>query len=156
MSLMILLAAALTGCGGDKDTADTGDTAASGPGTLLLTFAMDSDYIDSMDEPPLGTFYGSIFYGDEVDSLGPIDGAEALEDVTVEDIDLSDGGPTGVLYTTGELPLTEVVILGFLDSDANTDGGPDGGDPVTLPSDNDFDVAPGETTVEVYFGLLNP
>jgi hypothetical protein len=65
-----------------------------------------------------------------------------------------------VLFTTGALPVGEVTILGFIDSDGNADPdapSPDAKDPVTLPSDNEFDVIGGqETTVEVYFGLINP
>jgi len=157
----LLLPLALLACVGDKDgdTADAADDTAPQPGTLALTFAMNDDYIDSLDdgEEALGDFTGSIFYGDEVDALGPIDGAVVLESVFVAGVDLRpDGGPTGVLYTTGELPGGEVVILGYLDTDVSGGDGPDGGDPVTLPSDNDFDVDAGETTVEVYFGLLNP
>jgi len=142
-------------------SAEKVETAApvAGDGTLALTFGIDSDYLAAMEEPAVGTFYGSFWLGSEVTSLGPDDGAMDLGGIEVA-LDLTDGGPTAVLFTSGPLPAEEIVVLGFLDSDANTDPGapgPDAKDPVTLPNDNDFDVVAGqETTVEVFFGLLNP
>jgi hypothetical protein len=113
-----------------------------------------------MDEPAIGPFWGSIWRATEVSGIGPEEGAVDLGDVYVEEIDLTGAIPTAVLFTTDELPAEEVVVLGFLDSDGNADPGspdPDSKDPVTLPNDNDFDVIGGETTtVEVYFGFLNP
>ena len=142
--------------GGGNDT--SADTTAT-EGTLALTFAIDTDYQAAMDEPAVGTFYGAYWLGEEVTSLGPDDGAVSLGSIEVE-VDLTDANPTAVLTTSPALPATEIVILGFLDSDANADAddpGPDDRDPVTLPNDNDFDVVGGaETTVEVFFGLLNP
>ena len=52
-----------------------------------------------------------------------------------------------------------MVILGFLDSDANANPdspGPDQRDPVTLPGKNRTDLVAGSTDVTVFFGLLNP
>jgi hypothetical protein len=114
-----------------------------------------------MDEAPNGTFYGSFWRGDEVSGVGPDEGAVDLGGVQIDDLSLAlDGSSTAVVFTSGPLPTGEVVLLGFLDSDANTDPanpGPDAKDPVTLPSDNDFDVIDGEVTeVRVFFGLLNP
>ena len=159
------LLALLIACSGspDKDSATpTGTTPpTSGEGTLALTFRMDADQMTNMQEPAIGTFYGSFWRGSEVSSLGPDDGAEDLGGIEVTGIDLTvGGGPTGVLFVSGPLPAEEVVVLGFLDTDGNADPndlGPDSKDPVTLPNDNDFDVVgDAETTVEVYFGLLNP
>ena len=100
-------------------------------------------------------------WGDEVSSIGPEEGAEALADLYVENVILpTDGSPTEVLLQLEDLPVTEVVVLGFLDSDGNADPAdpsPDSKDPVTLPSDNDFDVIGGEQTeVSIFFGFLNP
>ena len=62
------------------------------------------------------------------------------------------------MITISDLPVTEVVVLGFLDSDGNADPAnpnPDAKDPVTLPSDNDFDVVEDEdTTARIYFGIF--
>ena len=153
----------LLACGGDTadDSTTSGTTpSTSGFGTLALTFRIDSGQISNMDEPPIGTFYGSFWRGSEVTSLGPEDGAVDLGGIEVADIDLTSGEATAVLFTSGPLPAEEIIVLGFLDSDANAIAGspdPDDKDPVTLPNDNDFDVVGDtETTVEVYFGLLNP
>ena len=137
----------------------TPDTSPPPPGTLALTFGIDSDYLAMMQEPAAGTFYGTFWRGDEVMGFGPIAGAEELSDFQVI-LDLQDGGPSEVLFESPELPAIEVVVLGFLDSDANStseDREPDAKDPVTLPGDNDFDVLSGQRTeVQVFFGLLNP
>jgi hypothetical protein len=150
-SFAALLAAA--GCSGAADEPP-------GPGALAISFAMEPDWIPSMDEEPVGVFHGAVFLADDVGPLGPKDGAPSLEGIDV-DVDLRpDGGPTGVLHVTAELEPGDVAVLGFLDSDGNADPAdlaPDEGDPVTLPGDNTFAVAAdAETPVEVFFGLLNP
>ena len=159
---MPVVIALLIACGGGDKAAATGTPlpATSGEGTLALTFRIDADQMSLMDEDPVGVFYGSFWRGSEVSSLGPDDGAEDLGGIEVN-VDLRpDGGPTGVLFTSGPLPAEEIVVLGFLDTDGNADPAapePDAKDPVTLPNDNDFDVVgDAETTVEVFFGLLNP
>jgi hypothetical protein len=149
----------MLGCG-DKDTAATDSGGGSATeGTLALTFRIDSDYQAQMDEAATGTFYGAYWLADEVTSLGPEEGAVSLGSIEVS-LDLTADNPSTVLLTSPALPAVEVVILGFLDSDANadpSDPSPDTKDPVTLPTQNDFDVVGGEeTTVEVFFGFLNP
>jgi hypothetical protein len=142
------------GCGGDD--AAQGEP---GEGTLAVSFSIDADWQAAMEEPALGTFHGGIFLTDEVTALGPEEGAEPLELVTVL-VDLTGGSPTPVLYTTGALSEGWVDVLGFLDSDGNVVPGtdePDAKDPVTLPADNEFQVvADAETPAQVHFGLLNP
>jgi len=157
-----VIALALFACTGTDPAPDTGaaiDTAV-GEGTLALSFAIHPDWHDAMDEPAVGTFYGSFWRGDEVTGVGPDDGAEDLGGIVVEGIDLTSGEPTDVLFVSEALPAIEVVVLGFLDSDENADPNdpdPDDKDPVTLPSDNDFDlVADTELQAEVYFAFLNP
>jgi hypothetical protein len=158
---MLLLLLACTG--GDKDSApaDTSDSATTsgGPGTLALTFRMDDDYIPTMEkagEEPVGTFEGSIYAEADANELGPVDGAVALVDFSVELNLLPDGGPTDVLYTTDPLDPQIVWVLGCLNSDANEKCG-DPGDPITRPTENKFQVvADTETTVEVYMGMLRP
>jgi hypothetical protein len=160
----------LIGCNAHKDNEDTSlqedtskieDTEGSGMGTLSFQFAMDTDYMDAMDEPAEGNFYGAIYLAEDVGSIGPVDGAESLASLDVENIILpTDGSSTEILITIPDLPATEIFALGFLDSDGNADPEnplPDGKDPVTLPSDNDFDVIEDEDTpVRVYFAFLNP
>ena len=129
-------------------------------GGLALRFAIDEDYAALMDEPPAGVFYGSFWHSEDVDSLGPIEGAVAINVMEIE-MDLPmDGSATEVLWTEEDLPVGEVYMLGFLDSDGNSDPentGPDSKDPVTLPTESDFDVIGGETTeVTVMMSMLYP
>lgn len=142
------------------ETGETGDTGPAGEGQVAVTFAMDPDYIDVMDEVPVGRFWGTIWRGEDVTGVGPNDGAEGLEDIYIESLDVTGGRtPTAVLHTSGALPAGEICVLGFLDSDNNSDesASPDEGDPVTLPGDNRFTVVADETTtIEVFFGFLNP
>lgn len=153
---MLLLLLACTSAP-DDSVVDTGPPE---PGTLSLRFGIDSDHLERMQEEPVGAFYGSFWRGDQVDGAGPFDDAESLGDVYVEQVDFRDGVVTEVLFVSAELPAIEVVVLGFMDSDANSteeSRRPDDKDPVTLPADNDFDVVSGQdTVVEVFFGLLNP
>ena len=155
----------LLACLGGKDDPATGDssrvdTGPPEPGQLALRFELDADLLEDMQDEPAGDFFGSVWDGDDVDNLGPAEGAESFFGCDTPGLDLSDG-PTDVLFTTEELPGDhEVVILGFVDTDDNAvvgDEDPDDDDPVTLPHQNRFTVVPGETTeVTVYFGLLNP
>ena len=157
----------LVGCTENKtdDTSvytDSGVVAnGSGMGTLSFQFAMDTDYMDAMDEPAEGNFYGSLYLAEDVTGTGPVEGAVSLASVNVENVILpTDGSSTEIMITISDLPVTEVVVLGFLDSDGNADPAnpnPDAKDPVTLPSDNDFDVVEDEdTTARIYFAFLNP
>ena len=150
--------------GADTATADdTGTTApvacadATATGTLAVSFSMEADYIPSMDEPPVGIFYGAFYSAADVTNTGPVAGAEPWAQLIVPGVDLTDpvGGPTDALATTDAIPACEVVLLGFLDSDDNDI---DAGDPVTFP------VAPNTVTVAAdmtspftaFFGLTNP
>ena len=165
--LVLLLALGCANKSGDVGTDDTGaavetgDSGPAGEGVVALTFAMDADYIDAMDEAPVGRFWGTIWNGDDVTNIGPNDGAVGIGDIYIETLDLTPSGePTGVLFTSDVLPAGEICVLGFMDSDVNADADapdPDKRDPVTLPSDNRFDVVADETTtIQVYFGFLNP
>lgn len=151
MPPLLLLLAACTG----TDSADSAHDSESTPGTLALAFQMEEDLIVSMDVPPIGTFYGSIYAEDDASAIGPNDGAASLEDLSVE-VDLTDaGGPTGTLYTSGPLVFDVVWVLGCLDVDANGCG--DEGDPITVPNDNKVAVpAAAETPVTVAMNMLRP
>ena len=157
---MMLLA--LLACVGGKDTPVDSSVTDTGPfpeGQLALRFDIDADYRDAMDEPALGHFRGSFWRSDEVEAIGPIEGAEDLGSISVNNIDLT-GDATAVLFTSEPLPPIEVTVLGFLDSDGNMDPDnpdPDKKDPVTLPNENAFHVVSGETVeVTVWFGFLSP
>lgn len=168
---MTLLIPLLLACMGEKTTVD--DTAPpddsgedsgtddpcfrvdGGAGTLALTFEMDADYIEVMSEPPVGTFYGSVFACEDASAVGPNDDATALLDIEIGGLDLSsEGGPVDPGFTTDAVSAEYVWVLGCLDSDGN---GCDKGDPVTVPSANRVVVVPDQSTaMNVYFGILNP
>lgn len=152
MTALLLLLAACTGRDSADDSAPVLDTS---PGSLALAFQMEEDLIVSMDAPPVGTFYGSIYAEDDATAIGPNDGAASMEDFSV-DMDLSDGGgPTAALYTTGPLDSDVVWVLGCLDVDANGCG--DEGDPITVPNDDKVAVpAAAETPVTVAMNMLRP
>ncbi len=162
---LILLPACAAPSGNDDDDSAAADDDDSTPepteGRLVISFRIDEDWFNAMDEPAIGPFAGTIFDSEDVTGVGPDDEAREYGDVYVKEVDLTDGDfTTEVLVTTDLLPATWVTILGFLDSDGNStpeDGGPDDGDPVTLPNSNEFLVVAGEdTAAEVYFGFLNP
>lgn len=159
MILTLLLAACNPEADSGIDTADTqpepSDTASTEPGVLVLSFQMDVDYIDNMEEPPLGSFKGSIYAEDQSTAIGPIDGAVSLIDFEVLNIDLSTtGGPTAALWSSDPLPSQKLWVLGCLDSDANEC---DKKDPITVPNENKLLLAAGgETPFTVYLGMLSP
>ena len=169
LSLILLLAcsdkSASTDSGDTGDANTSPDESVEGFGDLQLAFAMDADYLellrDTYGEKAIGTFYGSVYRTEDVTSIGPVDGAEPLASADVETVDLTPSGDeTAVLHTIEGLPSGSVTILGFLDTDGNAksdDPGPDDHDPVTLPSENAFEVvADTESLAVVYFGFLNP
>lgn len=160
--LSLLLVIACSGADPAGDSGADGDGGAgAGPGTLNVGFAIDLDYRDVMDEPAVGRFWGTIYLAEDVSGVGPVDGAQEFGSVYVETVDLSgETGASDTLFTSDPIDASQVVILGFLDSDGNADPtapGPDDRDPVTLPADNQFDVAPNAATdVQVWLGFLNP
>ena len=164
LALLLLLTPGCPAQGDDDDSSvagDDDDATGEGTGALALTFRIDEDWAAAMDEPAMGPFRATIYFSDQVTGIGPDDGATELESVFVETVDMTGADfSTGVLYTTGQLPATWVTVLGYVDSDLSSTGpdyGPDDGDPVTLPNDNEFLVVAGETTeVEVLFDFLNP
>jgi hypothetical protein len=157
------------GCASKNGSGDTGDEAASDAadggddatsGTLEIRFEMDPDLITAMDEPAAGLFQGQIYDAEEVTALGPEDDATILDAFEVN-LDMGDGQTsTGIVHTTVQLDVPYAVVLGFLDSDGNataSENEPDGGDPVTLPGPNTFEVVFGQSmAVTVDFGLLYP
>lgn len=167
--LWIPLASALLACSPKSEDSARAADSGGGDGTdgadapvtgrLALTFAIDPDYRDRMDEEAIGPFWGSFYDTDDVSGVGPEDGAEALGSIYVETVDVR-GDATAALFTSADLTGVKVTVLGFLDSDGNADidnPDPDEKDPVTLPGENRFTLVDGETAeVQVFFGLLRP
>lgn len=166
MNTRILLLLGLVACsGGPIDTATDTDTDTDVPaltcaeisatGTLAISVSLLTDLIPSMDEPPVGIFYGSVFAGEDVTGAGPSDTAVPIADITTGTLDLTSGGPVDAALSIPNIPACTIAILGCLDTDANDC---DKHDPVTFPNNNRFQVAGGATPtpVTVYLRLLNP
>jgi hypothetical protein len=127
---------------GDADTANS-DSASSveieaGNGRIALRFAINDDLAASMDVAPAGMFLGEIYDAEDVSAIGPADGATPLAALNISMVLSVDGTPSAILHTSEVLASEEVTVLGTLDVDES--GGASGGDPVTLPSVNTFNV----------------
>ena len=110
----------------------------------------------ALEDPLAGSIYASIFRAADVQVTGPVEGAEALAHVRVDDADLSDG-KRSIPFITGDLPTVPVQVLGFFDVDGNAvegDEDPETGDPVTVPFTK-FQALEGLTSeITVSFDLL--
>ncbi|MBM4367777.1 MAG: hypothetical protein FJ102_16310 [Deltaproteobacteria bacterium] len=152
-SRVILLLLACTGNEPDSSDSASEDSGAT-LATLQLSFQMDDDLIEGMDEPPAGVFRGSIYREDDATAVGMNDGAESLVDFESSSLDLSDGGgPSAVAWTSEPLEPQTLWVLGCLDSDANDC---ECGDPITVPNDNKFAVVPGDNALTIRMELLHP
>jgi hypothetical protein len=120
-------------------------------GRLALRYTISPALVEQMEEPARGVFYGQLFDAET---------GETLLDSVEHHLDLGDGTiPTDLLHTTVPITVQEVVVMGFLDSDANageTGMGEDAGDPVALPEDNRLAVIIDSTNaVTVLLGALH-
>lgn len=154
MWLALIVACTPTAEDSGADSAGgTQTTPCTGPGALDLTVAMTVDLQVSMDEPAVGTFRGSVFAEADATAIGPVDGAVALLDFTIEGVDLTTGVDADV-STTDPIDPQIVWVLGCLDSDANDC---DVNDAVTIPNENKVEVLCGDPTpFEIYLGILQP
>jgi hypothetical protein len=152
---LLACATAMDSGGDDSGGDDSGDSAApTGPAVLQLSFAMDTDLVADMTEPPAGIFRGSIYAEDDASAVGPADGAESLVDFVSEAIDLAgSGGPSAVAWTSDPLDPQTLWVLGCLDVDDNDC---DCKDPITYPYDVKFAVVPGDNPLTVRMELLHP
>lgn len=144
-----------SGCGGD-DAQPEPEPSTTGEATLQFSVSDTVRQSMSLEDPLTGVVYGSIFLAEDVNLAGPIDGAEEFGSVEVTGIDLQTDTISGT-WTSGPLEPQTYVFLGFFDVDGNgaDSKDPEEGDPVTLPTSNEFDVATGETTeATVVFDLV--
>lgn len=163
LGLGATFAFALAGCGGE-DTGDTASTTgttttetAPATGTALFTFSVSNGVRESpaLVDPLKGPVYGAVFKQEDVTIAGPIEGAEELASVQVADVDLVDVDVSAASWQSEEIEAGAYVFLGFFDLDGNGEGEPDEGDPVTLPSVNEFEIVAGEETeLTVRFDLV--
>ena len=158
-----LLVVAALGCSDSSSPADTAapvaDVAAPS-GSLVLNFSTTNTVRKSpnLEDPLLGTVYGSVYLAEDVTLTGPREGAEAaVTGITVEQVDLRTKDVSDESWTSPPLPPGEYMFLGMLDVDDNaaqTDNDPDTGDPVTLPI-NKFIIEQGvQAAVTVPFDLV--
>jgi hypothetical protein len=129
-----------------------------GPGRLLVQFTPTDDVRASANlvEPLRGTIRGAIYRADDVEVFGPIEGAEPLESITMEDVDLTEVGSVAE-YATGDLPAGDVKVLAFFDLDPDVSPAPDEpdeGDPVTVPLGSQRVVSGETSAVTVTFDLV--
>ncbi len=149
--MWLLLTLACTPTGDDS----AGTTApCTGPGALDFTVAMTTDLTVSMDEPPVGTFRGSVFAEADATAIGPNDGAASLLDFTLDGVDLTATGIDSDVTKSDAIDPQIVWVLGCLDSDGNDC---DENDAVTIPNENKVEVACGDPTpFEIFLGILQP
>jgi hypothetical protein len=126
---------------------------------LTLTFSASETVRSSPNlvDPLAGVIYGSIYRLAEVGVTGPREGAEAVADVEVADVDHTVDTESAAAWSEAPPAPDFYVFLGFFDVDGNHAGSfePDAGDPVTLATSNDFEVVEGEALdVVVQFDLV--
>lgn len=117
------------------ECAEIGATSAD-EGRLSVTYQASSTVLGTETKAPLrGHLYGSVYRAEDVKITGPIDGAEPVATIDIEQIDVTEG-PTDPIVIDEVLPAGSYQILGFLDIDGDADPGapdPDEGDPVMIP-----------------------
>lgn len=143
----LVLAVSLMGCT-DTSVADADDTdVVPTTGDALLTFTVTNGVKASPNlvDPLVGRVHGNLFLTPDVTLSGPIDGAEEFGAMEL-DVDLSVDEVSVATFTTDQLGPATYTWLGFFDLDDNgANGEPEDGDPVTLPTTNQFEIMVGET-----------
>lgn len=134
----------LLACSGGPESAEPAPTT----GTVRLDFSVSNGVRENTNlvDPLKGAIYASLFRAEEVTATGPIEGAESYGDVEVYGVDVTTDEVSAQTWASGEMEPATYRFLGFFDVDGNGDESrdPDGGDPVTLPSVNEFEVLVGE------------
>lgn len=160
----LLLASLLLACGepagpdttatatdGDTGTGGTAPTtgAAADGGMVRFTFTISAGARENLkpELPPKGTIHGSIFRAEDVAVTGPIEGAESVEGVRVDDVDLTTADVSAASYMSGAIAPGEYIFLGFFDLNDNGDdvSEPESGEPATLPTINKFTIETDKT-----------
>ena len=129
------------------------------PGTVELSFSVARGVRrnPNLEDEFLGSVYGSIFRRADVTVTGPMDGAETFGNVEVTNVDLREDEVSMQVWLSEPLPPDDYVFLGFYDIDGNgaESRDPDAGDPVTIPTANEFDIRADEGIgLKVRFDLL--
>jgi hypothetical protein len=142
--IIVASAVALSACGSSPAPAPMG--------SVKMKFQVgNSAKMDSaLKSPLMGNVYGNVFLQEDVSVTGPRNDAMGFADVTVNGVDLRTKDLSDQEYSVSLAPGT-YVFLGFYDvnGDGATSKSPDTGDPVTLPTTNDFTVTDRVTTDRV-------
>lgn len=133
-------------------------TPAPAMGTAALRFSASSSVRNNsaLVDPLVGTVYGELYLSEDVSLTGPRDGSEVFGTVNLA-VDLVAADPSEAVWKSEPLEPNRYTFLGMLDVDANKEptGGPDSGDPVTLPITNQFEILENqETSVTALFELV--
>lgn len=135
----------LSSCGEDTTSPDPDGGNTVGMGKARISFAVSNTVRQSpnLQDELMGNIYGSIWKKDDVSITGPKDGAEDVDGINLEGVDLRTADVSAQSEETISLPVGRYIYLGFFDVDGSSlgseDPGPETGDPVTLPSD-DFEI----------------
>jgi hypothetical protein len=150
---MVFIACFASAC---SDPAPANPQPAQGSATLRFSATNSVRNNANLVDPLKGTVYGELYLSEDVSLSGPRDGSEVFGTVQVA-IDLEAMDPSESVWKSEPLAPNRYTFLGMLDVDGNkaADGGPDPGDPVTLPITNQFEVTENqETSVTVLFELI--
>lgn len=172
-SLHLLVVVVASACASDSesdadataadDDGSSGAAGSSGPvengGTVTLSFSVSNGARanPNLVDPLIGPIYGELYAGIDVTITGPVEGAPTYGTIALEPVDLTMADSVAGTWTSEPLEPGEYIFLGAFDIDDNSAefmGGPDSGDPVTLPTQK-FEVVAGEDTpFTVAFDLI--
>lgn len=172
LGLVVLLVASACASDSESDADDgasadddgsSGGGASTGAvengGTVTLSFSVSNGARanPNLVDPLMGPIYGELYAGIDVTITGPVDGAPTYGTIALEPVDLTMPDSVAGTWTSDPLEPGQYIFLGAFDIDDNSEefmGGPDSGDPVTLPTQK-FDVVAGEDTpFTVAFDLI--
>lgn len=154
---MLAAAVLALGCSAEGEAEDEdGDIT----GTLTLRFEVSADVRNnaSLTDPLKGVVYGWLFHAEDVTTTGPKDGAQAVDEITIEDVDLTTDELSAATWRSGPLEPGRYTFLGFWDLDGNGADSkqPDDGDPATDPAANVYDVGDkAQVTGRAQFSILS-
>lgn len=150
-TLALIAIGLLAACSGSSSSttgdAGSGDAGSAG-GHFTLQFSVTNDVRNSINlhNPLRGPVHGGIFHTEDVNTGGPVAGAQSVANVEVADVDLTDpdAGLSAASWTSPDLAPGDYTFLGYLDVNGDAGAGdPSSGDPVTLPNTNKVTVSDG-------------
>jgi hypothetical protein len=140
-------------------TEETEAPAPPAKGTVTLSYSVSSGVKSNPNlvDPLKGAVYGALYLAEDVTVAGPLAEAEDVASVEVPSVDVQMAAESAEAWTSPPLAPGRYTFLGMFDVDGNGAEArdPDPGDPVTLPTTNQFDiVSDKETELTVVFDLV--